>query len=99
MGVDPVLIQENGKGGLSLRGYSSLTVETAITAETAKTVTKVTQNRDSCLVVLYFVGQAKGGQGALQNRRNRHEGLNSIPDLCLEIKPFSKGERTWAMAI
>ena len=35
------------------------------------------QNRYGCLLVLYFVGQAKGGQGALQNhqnRQNRHEG-------------------------
>ena len=38
------------------------------------------QNRHGCLVVLYFVGQATGGQGVLhnrqnrQNRQNRHEG-------------------------
>ena len=35
------------------------------------------QNRHGRLLALYFVGQAKGGQGALrnrQNRQNRHEG-------------------------
>ena len=38
------------------------------------------RNRQNChgrLLALYFVGQAKGGQGALQNRQNRqnsHEG-------------------------
>ena len=35
------------------------------------------QNRHGCLLVLYFLGEAEGGQGALQNRQNRqnrHEG-------------------------
>ena len=32
------------------------------------------QNRHCHLLALYFVGQAKGWQGVLQNRRNRHEG-------------------------
>ena len=32
------------------------------------------QNRHGCLLVLHFVGDAKGGQGAFQNRQNRHEG-------------------------
>ena len=29
------------------------------------------RNRDGCLLVLYFVGQATGGQVALPNRQNR----------------------------
>ena len=38
------------------------------------------QNRDGWLLALYFVGEAKGGQGAFQNRQNhqnrqnRHQG-------------------------
>ena len=42
------------------------------------------QNRHSCLLVLYFAGQAKREQGALQNRQNRqnrHEGSNPPPPL------------------
>ena len=39
------------------------------------------QNRHGCLIVLYFVGQAQGGQGALQNRQKspRLPPLNSTP--------------------
>ena len=48
--------QDHEKGGLSLRGAAVMT-ETAMTAETAKTV----KNYRGCLIVLYFVGQAKRG--------------------------------------
>ena len=34
------------------------------------------QNRHSCLLVLYFAGEAKGGQGAFQNRHNRQNPQN-----------------------
>ena len=43
------------------------------------------QNRHGCLFVLYFVGPAKRGQGALQihrngpNLENRHEGCPPLP--------------------
>ena len=38
------------------------------------------QNRHGCLIVLYFLGQGTGGQGALQNRQNRHEGYPLEPN-------------------
>ena len=44
------------KGGLSLRGVAVM-IETAMTAETAQNC----QNRHSCLIVLWFVREAKGG--------------------------------------
>ena len=60
--------QDVEKRGLSFRGLA-VTTGTATTAETAKHG----QNRHSRLLALYFVGQVKGGQGALQNRQNRHK--------------------------
>ena len=69
------------KRGLGSRGRA-VTTETATTAETGQN----RQNRDGCLFVLYFAGQAKKGKvlsrtaKAVKNRQNRHEGyppLNS----------------------
>ena len=37
-------------------------------------MTETAKNRHGCLIVLYFVGQANGGQGALQNRQNNVTG-------------------------
>ena len=51
------------KGGMSLRGGSR-----------HRRNRQNRQDRHGRLLALYFVGQAKGGQGALQNRQNRHEG-------------------------
>ena len=56
-----VFNQDDGKGGLSLRGVAVM-IETAIIATTAKTIT---------VASLYFVGPAKGVQDVLQNRQNR----------------------------
>ena len=50
--------QDDGKGGLTLRGVA-VTTETAMTAMTAKSFKSVTVAR--CLSVLHFIGPAKGG--------------------------------------
>ena len=66
--------QDVGKGGLSLRG--SRHDQNHHNHQNHQNC----QNRHGCPFVLYFVAQAKEGQGAFQNRRNcqnrqnRHEG-------------------------
>ena len=55
--------------GVIFQNSGSTTKITALSISTRKC--------NGCLLVLYFVGQATGGQGAfqnLQNRQNRHEG-------------------------
>ena len=45
------------------------------------------QNRHGRLLVLYFVGQAKRGQGALQNRQTRQNRQNRHEGYPLKLNP------------
>ena len=64
--------QDHGKGGVEFKGSSRHDRN-----RHNRRNRRNRQNRHGCLLVLYFVGETKGGQGALQNRQNRqnhHEG-------------------------
>ena len=73
------VVQDDGKGGLSLRGGNR--------HDRNRRNRRNRQNRHGRLFVLYFVGQAKGGQGALQNRRNRQNRQNRHEGYPPETQP------------
>ena len=64
--------QDGGKGGLSLRGSHH------------DKNRRNRQNRHSRLLALYFVGQAKGGQGVLQTVRTAKAAMKATP---LKLNP------------
>ena len=68
--------QDVGQGGLSLRGVSRHGRNR-----------HNRQNHHACLLVLYFVRQAEGGEGALQNRQNRQNRQTVMKATPLKLKP------------